>query len=80
MNPEDFKLPEFDQIAYSARKVYLKEWVIDPPPWILRRFSDELVAEIYKIKMEGLAEITEIESQKLAVEGKVLRGIAKILK
>ena len=80
MNPEGFQLPEYDPSAFSLKKVYLKEWSIDPPPWIIRRLTDELVVEMLKIKMEGLAEIAEIESQKLAVEAKVFRSIAKMMK
>lgn len=80
MNTEGFQLPEYDPSTYSVRRVYLKEWVTDPPPWIIGRIPDELVSEMLRIKMEGLAEIAQIESQKLAIEEKVFRSIAKILK
>ena len=79
MNPEDIKLGDFGDMEFSATKHIPIAWVIDPP-WILRRFPDELVAKIVRIKVEGVAEIVELKSKILAREAKVYKDIADVLK
>ena len=75
MNPEDMKVSNYGDLEFSALKHIPIAWVIDPP-WILRRLDEDLVAKIIQIKLEGHAEIMELESKITARLAKVYKGIA----
>ena len=79
MDPQEMKLPELEQSAITSNVLLRREWVMDPPPWIMQRLPEDLVVNIYRIKMEGIAEIAELESQMKVVEAKVYRGIAEVI-
>ena len=53
---------EFIQ-AQDLTLKYHPEWVLDPPPWIIQYLDKDNLMKIYRIKLEGLAKIKEIESR-----------------
>jgi hypothetical protein len=79
VNPEELKLPELEPTVFASSVFLRKEWVMDPPPFIARRLPEELLSQIYKIKIQGLSQIAEFQSQINAVEARVFGQIAEIL-
>lgn len=77
MNPEKMKLPEMEKSVFASNVFLRREWVEDPPPWIVSRLRDDLVVDIYRIKMNHLAELAKIEVQIKEIESKMFSEIAK---
>ena len=74
MRPEEMKLPEVGK-SWLSTEPFRREWVMDPPPWI--RLPDDLVVDIYRIKMNYLVQLTKIEMQIKELEGKMFGEIAR---
>jgi len=79
MNPEEMKLPELEKSVFASKVFLRKEWVMDPPPWIVSRLRDDLIVDIYRIKMKHLAELAKIEVQILELESRMFNEIAKAM-
>ena len=78
MDPENMVLSELDPKALTTVKLH-HEWHMDPPPFILRRFSDELVKEIYSIKVKYLAQVAKIDVRMAEIRGSMLEEIGKTM-
>jgi len=76
MSPNHIKLPEFD----FGQKFFYKEWVMDPPPWIIEKLRPDTVTRIYAVKMQFLAKIARIELQLKETEAAMYEEIAQIVK
>lgn len=77
MNPEEMKLPEMERSVFASNILIHKEWVMDPPSWIVSRLHDDLIIDIYRIKMDHLAEVTKLEAQIREIESRMFSKIAK---
>ena len=77
MNHEEMKLPEMEKSVFASSVLMHKEWVMDPPPWIISRLHDDLIIDIYRIKMDHLAEVTKLEAQIREIESRMFSEIAK---
>ena len=40
-----------------------KEWVIDPAPWIAAKLDERILQDIYRIKVEALVKVAELDIQ-----------------
>ncbi len=69
----DLTLPEMGQVFLQ------KEWVMDPPPWIVPLLQEDVIQQIYRIKMKRLAELARLEVQAMQVKVAMLDDIAKVL-
>lgn len=72
---EKVSLPREGADFIKASEVALKyklEWFIDPPPWIISVLDERILKLIYQTKLEGLAEIAEIE-------GKTFRRMSELM-
>lgn len=78
MSPDEFELTELAPEAYTNLKYHL-EWMMDPPPFILKRFPDDLIHNIYRIKMLHLAKVAELEAQLIKARGEMFADIAKVI-
>ena len=78
MDPEDMALTELPPEAQSIPMYHL-EWVMDPQPFILRRLPEDLVQNIYRVKMQHLARAAELEARLVTVRGEMYQEIAKIM-
>lgn len=79
MSPEEMKLPELEKSVLASTLFLRKEWVMDPPPWIVSRLRDDLLVNIYAIKMKYLAELAKIEIQTKEIESRMFSDIAKAM-
>lgn len=79
MDIKDVKLPESEKAIFRTEALLRNEWVTDPPPWIISRLRDDIIIDIYKIKMRGLAELAEIEKQIKEIESRMFSDIEKSL-
>ncbi len=71
MGSERVKLPE-NEAVFASSVSLRKEWVMDPPPWIVSRIRDKVLVEIYRVKIKHLAAAARIESE-------MFNDVAKIL-
>lgn len=78
MSPDNLELTELAPEAYSHLKYHL-EWVMDPPPFILKRFPDDLIQNIYRVKMQHLAKVAELEAELIKARGAMFADIAKVI-
>lgn len=78
MDPKEMALTELAPGAQTTLMYHL-EWVMDPPPFILRRLPDDLVQNIYRVKMQHLARAAELEAELVKVRGAMYQEIAKIM-
>lgn len=69
---DELTLPEMGQVFLK------KEWVMDPPPWIAIKLPDEVVQQIYAIKVRHLAEIAELGVRSKQIEAGMFNEIAKL--
>ncbi len=79
MKPEEMKLPELEKSVLTSTLFLRREWVMDPPPWIVSRLRDDLLVTVYGIKMKHLAELAKIEVQIKEVESRMFSEIAKAM-
>jgi hypothetical protein len=73
------KLPELESAVFASNVYLKKEWVIDPPPWIIDKLRPIVVERVYAIKMKHLAEVAKIESQIKQVEARMYAETAKAM-
>lgn len=78
MSPDEFELTELAPEAHTNLKYHL-EWMMDPPPFILKRFPDDLIQNIYRIKMVHLSKVAELEAQLIKARGEMFADIAKAI-
>ena len=79
MNQREMKLPELESSVFTSKVSLHREWVMDPPPWIVQKLRPIVLENIYKIKMKHLAELSKIEVQIKEVEAKMFSEIAKTM-
>jgi len=77
MNSDELKLPEMEKSVFASNLYLRKEWVMDPPPWIVSRLPDDIIVNIYRIKMNHLAELAKTEIRIKEIESKMFSDIAK---
>ncbi|HSG27358.1 MAG TPA: hypothetical protein VLA34_02670 [Candidatus Krumholzibacterium sp.] len=81
--PDDrvYDFPKYDLDRYRHYPPPIRlEWVMDPPPFIIDKLSDEVMTEVFQAKMEGLARIAKLEAQMKEVEAEVFQKIAKTIR
>ncbi len=78
MSPEDMRLTELAPAAQAYIKYHL-EWVMDPPPFILDHFPDDLIQNIYRVKMQHLAKVAGLEADLIKARGAMFEDIAKVI-
>jgi len=78
MDPEEMALTELAPEAHTTLMYHL-EWMMDPPPFILKRFPDDLIREIYRVKMQHLARAAELEAEIVKVRGAMFAEVGKII-
>jgi len=66
------RLPEVENTAFVTGKYLKREWVMDPPPFVLERLPDIVMVDIYKVKLKHLADIAQVEAN-------MLREVAELL-
>ncbi len=71
MGSERVKLPE-NEAVFASSVSLRKEWVMDPPPWIVSRIRDKVLVEIYRVKSKHLAAAARIESEMYNVFARIL--------
>ena len=69
----ELTLPEMGQVFLH------KEWVMDPPSWILHLLKEDTIQQIYRIKVARLAELARLEVQAMQVQADMYEDIAKVL-
>ena len=74
MNLDELELPQVESSAITSAAYLRKEWRMDPP---YLRLSEHLIREIYRIRLQGLAEVAGFESQIKAVEARVFAEVAE---
>jgi glycerol-3-phosphate dehydrogenase len=82
MGPEEMKLAEMEKAIYEidpSKYSIRKEWVMDPPPFIIRRLPDDILFEIYKTKIQHLAKVSELMSQINQVEAEMQNSVAELM-
>ena len=80
MSPNGLELTELPAEAISHLNLkYHLEWVMDPPPFILKRFPEELIQNIYRVKMRHLANVAELEARLVQARGEMYAEIAKVI-
>ena len=79
MNGDQMKLPQVENSAFTSARYLQLEWHIDPAPWVIQRLPDDLVRDIYRIKIQGLAKVVDIQMKQLAVQAEVYTQIAEVL-
>ncbi len=72
MRPEEMKLTEPEKFGLASKIAFNPDWVIDPPPWIIARLPDDILVDVYKTKLEHLAEIAKIESRMFSKVAEVM--------
>lgn len=65
MGTENMKLPEVEKAMFATSRFLHKEWVMDPPPFILERLPDILNVDIYKVKLKYMAQMAMAEANML---------------
>ncbi len=78
MSPNPMTLPDLPQ-PLSAQLRFHPEWVMDPPWVFLEKFDEELVREIFRIKMQHLAKAAQLEAQIVETRGAMYNEIAEVL-
>lgn len=73
MGEREFKLAEMESVFLQ------KEWVIDPPPLIAAKLDERILQEIYRIRVETLAQVAELEIQTKQIQRDMYRQVAKAL-
>lgn len=76
------KLMEADKAIYASdagRLAIRREWVMDPPPFIARKLSDDILINIYQTKLRYLAKVSELVSQINNVEAEMQLEVAEIV-
>jgi len=76
MNPEKLELPHVESSAITVSAYLRREWRIDPP---YLRLPEDIYWEVFRIRLQGLAEVAGFESQIKAVEARVFSEIAERL-
>ena len=76
MDPKEMKLTELENLSIVSAPFLRREWVIDPAQL---RLPDDVIKNVTKIKLRGLAEVAQFESQIKAVEAKVFAELAEVL-
>jgi len=96
MGPEKMKLSDMEKRIYDLEKRLerintgihpkhqlrldkMQAWVMDPPPF-MGRLSDEKFNEVCRIRLEGLAEISELDSKASKIEADIFRKIGASFK
>ncbi len=82
MGPEDMKLADMEKAIYAVdpNKVgIMKEWIMDPPPFILRRLPDDIVFGMYRVKLEHLAKISDLAGEINRVESNMYNEVAGMM-
>ncbi|MEN8157820.1 MAG: hypothetical protein ABFS10_12790 [Bacteroidota bacterium] len=80
MSPDGMNLPESEKALVSSNVLLRKEWVMDPPPWIISRLPDDLILDIYRIKVRHFAELAKIEGQIKELESKMYNEVVKAMR
>jgi hypothetical protein len=70
-------MPEF-QLA-DAEVFLEKEWVMDPPNWVASVLDDRILVDIYRVKVEALAELAELQIRQKKIEHDMYRKMAEML-
>jgi hypothetical protein len=79
MDSKEMRLPQLDEPVLMSNAVLRREWVMDPPPWIVQKLRPSVVEGIYRVKMKRLAEVAKIEIQMKEIEAKMYGDIAKLM-
>jgi len=79
MNPSDLKLPAVDRSMFVSDVFLKREWVMDPPPFIIDRLQDDLIRKIYEIKMRHLAEMAKLEIKAKEIESAMFAEVAQAM-
>lgn len=82
MGPEEMKLAEMEKAIYEidpSKYSIKKEWVMDPPPFMIGRIPDDILIEIYKTKIQHLAKVSELKSQINRVEAEMHNNVAELM-
>jgi hypothetical protein len=69
----DFTLSEMESAFLS------REWVMDPPPWIAVKLDERILVDIYRIKLDALAKVADLEIQAKKIEQDMYHQIARTL-
>ena len=69
----DFTLSEMESAFLS------REWVMDPPPWIAVKLDERILVDIYRVKLEALAKVADLEIQAKKIEQDMYHQIARTL-
>ena len=81
MGPEEMKLAETEKAIYEidSSKFFKKEWVMDPPSFMISRIPDDILIEIYKTKIQHLAKVSELKSQINQVEAEMYNNVSELM-
>ena len=77
MKKEKLNLPKSEHFFQERPEYMVKDWIMDPSPFFLERFPDEVVTEIYAIRMKAFAEILEVNSKVMEINANMCRKIAE---
>lgn len=77
--PEKMHLPQLEPAAFTAGLLLQREWYMDPPPFIVRELPDDVLFKIHRARLQGLAEIAELQSKMKEIEARVLREVAEVM-
>ena len=76
------KLADMEKEIYAVdpnRVSIRREWVMDPPPFILRRLPDDIVFGMYRVKLGHLAKISELAGEINRVESNMYNEVAEMM-
>jgi hypothetical protein len=76
---EKMQLPQLEPAAFTAGLLLQKEWYMDPPPMIMQALPEDILFGIHRIRLQGLAEIADLQSKMKAVEARVLAEVAEAM-
>ena len=76
---EKMRLPQLESSAFTAGLLLQREWYMDPPPFIVQELPDDILFQIHRIRLQGLAEISDLQSKMKAIEARVLREVAEVM-
>ena len=72
-------MKEFSLAEKESAFLQRKERITDPVPWIADKLDARILQDIYRITVEALAQVAELDMQVKQVERDMYRQIAKTL-